>query len=302
MKRVVKVGGIVAATLAVLGAATLALGVYLGEQKAQRVVRVEVGELPALAHASLPATIERGRYLYLSRGCTECHGVDGAGREFVNDGKGLVLRGPNITAGPGGVVAAYQPQDWVRTIRHGVKPDGRPAMIMPSEDYNRLTDADLAALVAYVRQLPPAQGGGAVVSLPLHVKALYGFHVLKDAAQKIDHSLPPPPPVAEGLTVEHGAYVAQMCIGCHGAALTGGKIPGAPPDWPAAANLTAVPDGGMTRYATFEQFAEMMRTGKRPDGSQVSSVMPFLALKELNDTDVGALHVYLRSLPPRAVQ
>lgn len=302
MKRVLKVGGIVAATLAVLGAATLALGVYLGEQKAQRVVRVEVGELPALAHASLPATIERGRYLYLSRGCTECHGVDGAGREFVNDGKGLVLRGPNITAGPGGVVAAYQPQDWVRTIRHGVKPDGRPAMIMPSEDYNRLTDADLAALVAYVQQLPPAQGGGAVVSLPLHVKALYGFHVLKDAAQKIDHSLPPPPAVAEGLTVEHGAYVAQMCIGCHGAALTGGKIPGAPPDWPAAANLTAVSDGGMTRYATFEQFAEMMRTGKRPDGSQVSSVMPFLALKELNDTDVGALHVYLRSLPPRAVQ
>ena len=302
MKRVLKVGGIVAVALAVLGASTLALGVYLGEQKAQRIVKVEVNDLPALVHASLPATMERGRYLYLSRGCTECHGVDGAGREFVNDGKGLVLRGPNITSGPGGVVAAYQPQDWVRVIRHGVKPDGRPVMIMPSEDYNRLTDADLAALVAYVRQLPPADGGPAVVSLPLHVKALYGFHVLKDAAQKIDHRLPPPQPVAEGLTVEHGAYVAQMCIGCHGAALTGGKIPGAPPDWPAAANLTAVSDGGMTRYATFEQFAEMMRTGKRPDGSQVSPVMPFVALKELSDTDVGALHVYLRSLPPSVVQ
>ena len=302
MKRVLKVGGIVAVALAVLGAGTLALGVYLGEQKAQRIVKVEVHDLPALVHASLPATMERGRYLYLSRGCTECHGVDGAGREFVNDGKGLVLRGPNITSGPGGVVAAYQPQDWVRVIRHGVKPDGRPAMIMPSEDYNRLTDADLAALVAYVRQLPPADGGPAVVSLPLHVKALYGFHVLKDAAQKIDHRLPPPQPVAEGLTVEHGAYVAQMCIGCHGAALTGGKIPGAPPDWPAAANLTAVSNGGMTRYATFEQFAEMMRTGKRPDGSEVSPVMPFVALKELSDTDVGALHVYLRSLPPSVMQ
>ena len=73
------------------------------------------------------------------------------------------------------MVAKYTPADWERTLRHGVKPDGRPVMIMPSEDYNRLTDVDLGALVAYMRQLPPAAGGAAELVLPLPLRALYGL-------------------------------------------------------------------------------------------------------------------------------
>ena len=41
--------------------------------------------------------------------------------------------------------------------------------------------------------------------------------------------------------------------------------------------------------------------GKRADGTAVSPVMPFAALKELNDTDLKALHLYLKSLSPRPV-
>jgi hypothetical protein len=41
---------------------------------------------------------------------------------------------PNITPGPGNVVARYSADDWVRTLRHGVKLNGRPAIVMPSED------------------------------------------------------------------------------------------------------------------------------------------------------------------------
>ena len=40
-------------------------------------------------------------------------------------------------------------------MRHGVKPNGRPVMVMPSEDYNRLSNDDLSALVSCVRQLVP---------------------------------------------------------------------------------------------------------------------------------------------------
>ena len=43
----------------------------------------------------------------------------------------------------------------MRAIRHGVKPDGRAALVMPSEDYNRLSDDDLGALIAHLRQMPP---------------------------------------------------------------------------------------------------------------------------------------------------
>ena len=47
-----------------------------------------------------------------------------------------------------------------------------------------------------------------------------------------------------------------------------------------------------------DKLKEMFRSGKRANGSAIQ-VMPFEALRELNDTDVAALHVYLRSLSPR---
>ena len=55
----------------------------------------------------------------------------------------------------------------------------------------------------------------------------------------------------------------------------------------------------MPRYPTAEAFATMMRTGKRPDGSAVSKVMPFESLKNFNDTDLRALFAFLGTLPPR---
>jgi cytochrome c553 len=56
-----------------------------------------------------------------------------------------------------------------------------------------------------------------VVELPLPAWVLYGFDVIPDAAQRINHTLAPAQPVAAGVTAAHGAYVANMCIGCHGA-------------------------------------------------------------------------------------
>jgi len=138
------------------------------------------------------------------------------------------------------------------------------------------------------------------VRLPLIVKALYTFGVIKDAAEKIDHALPPPQPIAAAATSEYGAYVANACIGCHGSGYSGGKIPGGPPDWPAAANLTPGSESVMPRYDTPAKFIAMMHTGKRPDGSPVSSVMPFAGFKVMDETELAAVYVYLQTLPPRA--
>ncbi|MCR5881601.1 cytochrome c [Rhizobacter sp. J219] len=297
MNKWIKRGGLAVLGVVALGASTLVVGTQLGQRKMNRIVSIDVA---AVALPTDAASIERGRYLYMSRGCTECHGVDGAGKDVVNDGKGMHVRAPNITPGPGTVVANYSVTDWVRTLRHGVKPDGRPAIVMPSEDYARLTDADLGAMVAYLRQMPPAAGTGAVLELPPLVKTLYAAGVMHDAAEIIDHTLPPSTPVPEAVTPEHGAYVINSCIGCHGARLSGGKIPGAPPEWPAAANLTPGDGTAMTHYPTPESFATMLKTGKRPNGTEVSKVMPFLALKEMNDTDVRAMYAHLKTLPPLA--
>ncbi len=278
--------------LVLLAATALGMGVLLAERKMQRTVSVPVQPVALRNDA---ASVERGKYLFASRGCVDCHGSAGTGRTFVDDGS-LVIAGPNITTGPGGVVSAYQPVDWVRAIRHGVSPQGRPLMIMPSEDYNRFTDDDLASLVAYVRSLPPASGQGTVLKLPLPVKALYGYGAIKDAAARIDHSLPPQQPVPEGVTVAHGQYVANMCIGCHGAGLAGGKIPGGPPDWPPASKLTPGEGSVMGRYPDAEALIAMFRSGKRPDGTAVQ-VMPFESLREMSETDLRALYLYLKGLP-----
>lgn len=293
MKRWIKRLALLLAALVVLAGAALALGSHLAERKLNRQIAVTVR---AVALPDDAASLERGRYLFISRGCTECHGANGAGRSFVNDGKGTHIAGPNIT--PGGVVAQYKNEDWVRTIRHGVKPNGRPAFIMPSEDYNRFTDEDLGKLVAYIRTLPPQAGGAAVAELPLPVMALYGFGLIPDAAERINHTLPPATPVAAGVTAEHGAYVANMCIGCHGDHLSGGKIPGGPPDWPAASNLTPGAGSAMVRYANAEAFTAMLRSGKRPDGTAIK-VMPFGSLREVNDVDAQALYAYLKTVPAR---
>ena len=86
-----------------------------------------------------------------------------------------------------------------------------------------------------------------------------------------------------------------MCQGCHNDKFSGGRIPGAPPDWPATANLT--PGGGaMEHYADDASFFAFMRSGKRPDGTAVR-IMPFDSLGKMSDVDLGALRLYLRTLP-----
>jgi mono/diheme cytochrome c family protein len=283
------------AAVAVLGLGVLAAGTILAERKMARKIAVSVSPVVLRSDA---AYLEQGRYLFSSRGCADCHGADGAGKEVINGGPMLIIS-PNITKGSNSATRAYGTTDWLRTLRHGVKPDGTPVMIMPSEDYNRLTDDDVGSVISYVQHLAPVAGQKAVIQLPWIVKMQYALGIVKDAAEKIDHSLPPSVPIAVGVTVAHGAYVANNCISCHGPGLSGGRIPGAPPDWPAAANLTPGSGSIMTRYAAPEVFMAMLRSGMREDGSAVSPVMPFGALREMNDVDIKALHLYLTSLPPR---
>jgi cytochrome c553 len=281
-------------TIAVLAILAIAIISFSAASKQERIVDVAVAPID---YPTTSAALTHGEYLYRSRGCMECHGADGHGRVFIDDPSGLYVKAPNITPGASSPTANYTSRDWMRSIRHGLDPQGHPLLIMPSEDYNRLTDDDLAALVAYVLRLPPTQGGQAEIRMPLMVKFAYAVGLMQDAAEKIDHRLPPARPVPVGATATHGAYVANMCMGCHGADLSGGKIPGAPPDWPAAADLRPSAKGAMAHYQQSDAFTRMMRTGLRPDGSQVSKVMPFASLAQLNDTDLAALHLYLQALP-----
>ena len=223
MRKFLKIAAVAVVVLVAVAVAAVSTLLWMGGRKMDRTVDVRVVPVP---FSKDPQAVKLGKYLFDSRGCAECHAPDGHGRVVVDDeSAGLYVRSPNLTTGPNSAVAGYTEADWVRSIRHGVSPTGRALLVMPCEDYNRLTDADFAALVAYVRSLPPIAGEPALLRLPVPMRALYGAGLIKDSAEKIDHKLPPVQPVAVAVTPEHGGYVAAMCAGCHGQAYSGGRIP-----------------------------------------------------------------------------
>lgn len=296
MNKLIKIVGGSLAVLAVGLGATAGAAMLLSQRKMNRVLDVNV---PSINLASLDASQERGEYLFLTRGCSECHGGNGEGRLLIDDpSSGFYVFTPNISRGGGGAAATYSDTDWIALLRHGLKPSRTPVFVMPSEDYAQMADEDVAALVSYIRSLPASPERKAEFRIPLLLKALYAFGVSTDAAEKIDHNKPAPARVPED-SHSQGEYIAKTCAGCHGQGLAGGKIPGAPPSWPAAANLTSAADGAMTRYTSVEQFREMMRSGKRVDGTPIA-VMPFESLRAMSDTELDAVFGFLKTLPPKA--
>lgn len=246
------------------------------------------------------ATIAEGQRQFHTRGCIDCHGEDGAGKMVVDDPLLGTVMAANLTAGNGGIGATYQASDWERAIRHGVKPNGKPLFIMPSHEYYPTNDSDLAALIAYVQSLPPVDHTPTPVAVgPLgHVLHATGMFPVVPA-EVIDHTAPRPQAVAKGKTKAYGEYLANTCKGCHGAGLTGGAIPGVPTEPPYPANLTPDLTTGLGQWQEAD-FVTALRTGVRPDGTALAASMPWPAFKNMTDEELGALWLYLQSVPAQA--
>jgi hypothetical protein len=98
-------------------------------------------------------------------------------------------------------------------------------------------------------------------------------------------------------TPEYGAYVATTCTGCHGATFAGGRIAGAPPDWPAARNITPHPAAGIGRW-TEADFERVLTSGVRPDGRMIDTAhMPVRMTRAMTPVERRALWAYLRTVP-----
>jgi cytochrome c553 len=242
------------------------------------------------------ASLARGQHIAETRGCNDCHGKDYAGAKVIEDGAMGRVYGPNLTRGKGGVVAAFHDEDWVRAIRHGVATDGHGLFIMPSEEYSHLSDDDLGAVVAYLKTVPPVDRESVPLQYGPVSRVLLTLGKMKLAAESIDHANLAPLGVPKAATVEYGRYLAHACVGCHGPNFSGGKIDIGPPDWPQARNLTPDPSGNLAHW-TQADFFRAIREGRRPDGSELNSVMPRV-FGGMDDVELGALFMFLRSLPP----
>lgn len=254
-----------------------------------------------LAAIAKARALERGEHLVKARyACIECHGQDFSGGVMVDDPAMGKLLGPNITSGKGGKTADYEAADWDRIVRHGIKKDGHPGM-MPSEDFQRMSDQELSDIIVYLRSRPPVDNEVPAVSLGPVGMVLAATGKLPIAYDMIvDHDTPHakrPPRAAPDATF--GKHLGGICTGCHRPEFNGGPIAAGPPDWAPARNLTPHAEG--TKGWTYENFEAAMRKGVRPDGSAVKMpmtlILPYAA--KMTDTEMKALWAYISGLPPQ---
>ena len=246
--------------------------------------------------------IERGRHLVQSRYvCIECHGQNFGGGTMVDAPILGRLLGPNITLGKGSRTLNYKAADWDHIVRHGIRPDGTPAA-MPSEDFAGISDQELSDIIMYVRAAAPVDSTVPPITLGPLGKFLIATGKLPLAADRIgEHNAPHPvAPPATAANVEFGKHMAAICSGCHQPNFAGGKITGGDPAWPPAKNLTPHPDA-LGKW-TLEQFKTALRTGKRPDNTELkppmNAIIPYA--NKMTDVEIEALFMYLQSLPPVA--
>lgn len=254
-----------------------------------------------LAAIAMERAVARGEHLVNSRyACVECHGKDFGGGTMIDDPAMGRILGRNLTQGKGSVTLNYTVADWDRMVRHGVKPDGTPA-IMPSEDFYYMSDRELSDILAYIGSRPPVDkevpppaygpvGTMLIATGQLHLAAVgHPDHGMTHAVE--------PPEAA--VTVEFGKHLAHVCTGCHNPELTGGPIVGGDPSWVPARNLTPHADG--LQGWTYEQFVAAVRQGKRPDGTSLQMPMTLILpyAQKMTDTELQALWAYLQQVPAK---
>jgi mono/diheme cytochrome c family protein len=285
---------------ALLGLLVVALGVVYGVTEA-RMRKSYAVEPQAIRIPTDAESIAMGKHMLTIRGCHDCHGDNYAGQVFIDDAPGRLIAS-NLTRGQGGVGSRYTDTDWVRAIRHGIGPNGRSLLFMPSYEYYPISDEDLGKMIAYLKSVPPVDNPLPTNAVrPLGRALMLAGELPLLAAEMIDHTAPRKPAPPPGATVEYGEYLAMGCVGCHGFGFSGGKIPGTPPDFPLAANITPDNATGIGSW-TEADFFRAMREGKRPDGSDINPFMPWATVtSQMTDDEIRAIWLYLRTVPSRPV-
>ncbi len=257
------------------------------------------------AAAQTPA--ERGRYLVETiSGCGNCHTPQGptgplAGRALsggntVEDNPGFTAIASNITPDRETGIGGWTDDQLVLAIREGKRPDG--SLIgppMPIGLYRGMADADVRAIVAYLRTVPAVHNKAAKSTYRIKLPPAYGPPVGQVNA----------PPRTD--KVAYGAYLAGPlghCVECHTPMLEGGRrdtkrigAGGQPFNGPwgtsVAANITP---HGVGKW-TDAQLERAIRTGVSADGRKLFPPMGFAYYAGISPDDMAALIAYLRALP-----
>lgn len=288
--RILKGTGIALLSLGILVVGTYS---YLYYQIQTRINQKYHVQAPVLNIRYDSAQLAYGERLTIVKGCRDCHGNDLGGNVFVDDPALGLLIGKNLTKGKGGLPKDYSTEDWVLALKHGIRRDGKSLLFMPSYEFAHLSEEDMGAIIAYAQSLQPIDR-----ELPDHnLKPLtYILASLNKlplvAAEQVDHSIELIKQVKAEVSVDFGKYLSTSCIGCHQPNMKGGD--------PIAPGFPVVPDvtsSGNVGKWTEEQFINMLRTGKTPEGKEIDPKnMPWTMTAAYTDTELKALYAYLKSI------
>ena len=237
--------------------------------------------------------VEEGHRIMLTKGCAACHGDNLQGRVWLDDALLGKVVTPNLTKGEGGLPKDYDTNDWLVSLKHGLKRDSTPLRIMPSHEISHLGEEDMNALIAYLSQIEPVDN-----ILP---KTRLGFlgYILADLgkillipADSIDHNRRLTKNVNREVTPEFGEYLTTNCSGCHRKNMKGG--PPLAPGFPVVADISSTGNPGKW---TEEQFINTLKTGSTPEGKKLDPTkMPWVAFKNYSEDEMKAIFLYLRSI------
>ncbi|MBE7436116.1 MAG: c-type cytochrome [Anaerolineales bacterium] len=229
--------------------------------------------------------------------CQGCHGEDlGGDLEFFNDPALGTIQSANLTSGDGGIGSTYTTEDFVRAIRHGIDREGKPIFMPAVVSTAFMSDEELAAVIAYIKTVPPVDRATNGADFTPLAKILYTAGMLPPMpVETVTHDIHVAAP-EPGVSVEYGKYLMDThdCRLCHGPDLNGGPFPD-PTITKISPNLTP---GGELAFWSEEDFINTIRTGVTPGGHELdSTLMPWQDYGKFHDDELKAIYMYLQSLP-----
>jgi mono/diheme cytochrome c family protein len=229
--------------------------------------------------------VARGHRLATVLGCTDCHGPNLQGAQFEPQMKQY---GPIYASNLSRLVPGYSDAQIDAIVRRGTHPTRGSVWVMPSHIFQHLSAADLAAVIAFLRSVPPT----GQPTPPPQFSALDRREIaagkykpeakfVRETAAKRAPDLGP----AHAL----GRYIAEVtCAECHRSTLTGepGHPPGSPPDLVVA--------GAYSR----DEFERLITQGVATGNRTLNPMMAGVAtgrFSQLTSHERDALYAYLRA-------
>jgi cytochrome c553 len=271
---------------------------------------------PPASAAALSPALARGRELVVLGGCEGCHtepgGVPFSGGRSIGTDFGTFYS-PNITPDRSSGIGEWTSDDFWHALHDGYARDGRllyPAF--PYPNYTKVTRADSDAMFAYLQSVPSASRVRRAHELRFPYDQRQLLTVWRALYFRPGTYEPDP---AHGIDWNRGAYLVQglgHCNACHeprnalGAPRAGGNPSGAIVlDW-YAPSLTNPHEAGMQDWSERE-IVTLLKSGRlaaTPEASRGAatigpmSEVVFESLQHVADSDVDAMAVYLRAVPP----